>query len=332
VAAADADADGDMDLFIGTLADAKKYGYAQDSYLLLNDGKGRFTQAGNDIINLKSIGMVSSAVFADIDADNKPDLVIAGEWMPVKVFHNEGGRFTAQDLPGSTGLWQSLALADVNADGQPDLLAGNWGMNSKLSAGMDGPLKLYIKDFDNNGSIDQVMAYNKGGKEYTFLAKDELERQMPLLKKAYLTYNEVAGKDVEYMFYDLFKDYIELKAEIMQSSVFINKSKGQFQRQDLPASLQEAPVFSFASAGGESAFLAGGNFYETVPYEGRYDGQALAAFRAGNGGNLVAQSYPELFGIRGQVRDLKWLRSANGDKIMIVARNNEPLLAMRRKP
>ena len=135
--------------------------------------------------------------------------------MPVKVFHNEGGRFTAKDLPASTGLWQSLALADVNADGLPDLLAGNWGMNSKLSAGMDGPLKLYIKDFDNNGSIDQVMAYNKGGKEYTFLAKDELERQMPLLKKAYLTYNEVAGKHVEYLFYDLFKDYIELKAELM---------------------------------------------------------------------------------------------------------------------
>lgn len=330
VAAADADGDGDIDLFIGTLADARKYGYAQDSYLLLNDGKGRFTPAGTDIINLSAIGMVTSAVFADVDADNSPDLIVTGEWMPVKIFHNKGGRFTAKDLPGSTGLWQSLALADVNGDQQPDLLAGNWGMNSKLSAGMNGPLKLYIKDFDNNGSIDQVMAYNKGGKEYTFLAKDELERQMPLLKKAYLTYNEVAGKDVEYLFYDLFKDYIELKAELMQSSVFVNMGKGEFQQQDLPAALQEAPVFSFAGAGGESAFLVGGNFFETVPYEGRYDGQALAAFRAGKDGALEALHYPELYAIRGQVRDIKWLRAANGQKIMIIARNNEPLLAMRR--
>src|SRR5690606_30499248 len=131
---------------------------------------------------------------------------------------------------------------------------------------------------------------------------------------------------------DLFKDYIELKAELMQSSVFINKGKGQFQRQDLPASLQEAPVFSFASAGGESAFLAGGNFYETVPYEGRYDGQAMAAFHVGKNGSLEAKRYPELNAIRGQVRDIKWLCAANGEKIMMVARNNEPLLAIRRKP
>ena len=155
---------------------------------------------------------------------------------------------------------------------------------------------------------------------------------MPLLKKAYLTYNEVAGKDVEYLFYDLFKDYIELKAELMLSSIFLNKGKGAFQQQELPAALQEAPIFSFAGAGGESAFLAGGNFYETVPYEGRYDGQALAAFHVGKNGSLEAKRYPELNAIRGQVRDIKWLRAANGEKIMIIARNNEPLLAMRRKP
>ena len=89
-------------------------------------------------------------------------------------------------------------------------------------------MKLYVKDFDNNGSVDQVMAYTVDGKEYTFLAKDELERSLPVLKKAYLNYGEVAGKTVQYMFYDLFKDYVELKAETLSSCCFINDGKGNF--------------------------------------------------------------------------------------------------------
>ena len=113
--------------------------------------------------------------------------------MPVKIFINNKGKFKATDIPQSTGLWQTVCTADVNGDGFTDILAGNWGHNSKLYAGKNGPLKLYVKDFDSNGSIEQIMAYTVDGKEYSFLAKDELERSLPVLKKAYLTYGEVAG-------------------------------------------------------------------------------------------------------------------------------------------
>ena len=106
---------------------------------------------------------------------------------------------------------------------------------------------MYVKDFDKNGSVEQIMGYTIDGKEYTFLAKDELERALPVLKKAYLTYGEVAGKTVQYMFYDLFKDYKELKAETLGSSCFINDGKGNFKRTDLPDELQLAPVFSFTT-------------------------------------------------------------------------------------
>ena len=226
ISIADVDKDGHDDIFIGGLANAKTYGLPQSSFLLLNDGNGYFKQAGDGVISLKETGMVTSSCFADINNDGWPDLVIAGEWMPVKLFINYKGAFKEIDVPHSTGLWQTLYAADVNGDGFTDILAGNWGHNSKLFAGKNGPLKLYVKDFDKNGSTEQVMAYTIDGNEYTFLAKDELERALPVLKKAYLTYSEVAGKTVQYMFFDLFKDYRELKAETLSSTCFLMTAKG----------------------------------------------------------------------------------------------------------
>jgi hypothetical protein len=363
VAIADVNKDGYNDIFIGGLADARKFGYAQSSYLLLNDGKGNFHLAGESVIPLKETGMVTSAAFADVNKDGWPDLVIAGEWMPVKIFINDKGIFRAGEIAGSSGLWQTVSVTDLNGDGYPDILAGNWGHNSKLYAGKNGPLKLYVKDFDKNGSVEQVMAYTIDGKEYTFLPKDELERALPVLKKAYLTYGEVAGKTVDYMFYDLFKDYIELKAEVLGSSGFINDGKGNFTRKELPPALQLSPLFAFipatntrtlpagdgspaSPAGGRSpvgdnhSFLAGGNFYGVLPYEGRYDAASLQLFTvggpAGSGpafgpdagvpdtGKLAAQT--RLLDTRGQVRDLKWLHTAKYGDILVVARNNDSLL------
>ena len=320
VIAADIDNDGDMDLFVGGLANAKKYGLPQSSYILLNDGKGNFKQAPTPIISLKETGMVTTAAFADINKDGWMDLVITGEWMPVKIFMNNHGIFKESSVPTSTGLWQTLYVTDMNGDGYPDLLAGNWGHNSKLYAGKNGPLKLYVKDFDKNGSLDQVMAYTIDGKEYTFLAKDELERAIPVLKKAYITYGEVAGKTVQYMFFDLFKDYQELKAETLSSTCFINDRKGGFISTQLPEAVQFAPVFSFASLGNTN-YLAAGNFYGVIPYEGRYDALAPTIFSyAKKQSTFSIESV--LPAIDGEVRDAKWMTCAGGRKMLLIARNN----------
>jgi hypothetical protein len=326
VSAADVDKDGDIDLFVGGLADAKQFGIAQPSYLLLNDGKGKFELAGPAEINLENTGMVTSASFTDVNNDGWPDLVITGEWMPVKIFINNKGKFTETDIPQSTGLWQSIYTADVNGDGFTDILAGNWGHNSKLYAGKNGPLKLYVKDFDNNGSVEQVMAYTVDGKEYTFLAKDELERSLPVLKKAYLHYSEVAGQTVQYMFYDLFKNYTELKAEELSSCFFINDGKGNYTKKILPDELQLAPVFSFAPvfANGQINFIGAGNFYGVIPYEGRYDALLPTVFNF----NRTDQNFKIIANIPlqdGEVRDMKWLTNKDGKKILVVARNNTGL-------
>lgn len=322
VAVADVDKDGDSDLFVGGLANAINYGAPQSSYLLLNDGKGNFKLAGTSVINLNQTGIVTAATFTDINNDGWMDMVVTGEWMPVKIFLNNKGVFKETDIPQSTGLWQSLFTTDINGDGFTDLMAGNWGQNSKLYAGKNGPLKLYIKDFDNNGTVEQVMAYTVDGKEYTFLAKDELERALPVLKKAYVTYSEVAGKTIQYMFYDLFKDYKELKAEVLSSSCFINDGQGNFTRRDLPEELQLTPLFAFQRLNNTNSFFAGGNFFGVIPYEGQYDASSLLTFNADKQG-IINQT--KIIETKGEVRDLKWLHTAKFGNVLVSAKNNDSL-------
>ena len=324
VSVADVDKDGDNDLFVGGLVNAKNYGYPQSSYLLLNDGKANFNLADASVINLNEIGIVTTSAFTDVNNDGWTDLVVTGEWMPMKIYFNNKGTFKETSIAKTTGLWQSLFPTDLNGDGFVDLLAGNWGQNCKLVAGKNGPVKLYIKDFDNNGTVEQVMAYTVDGKEYPFLAKDELERALPVLKKAYLTYSEVAGKTVEYMFYDLFKDYKELQAETLSSSYFINDGKGNFARHDLPQELQLTPLFTFQRSG--NSFFAGGNFFGVIPYEGRYDASSLLYFNTGNKG---AFSETKILDIKGEVRDIEWLRTARYGNILVAAKNNEKLMFYR---
>jgi len=327
VSVADVNHDGYNDLFVGGLANAKIYGLPQTSFLLLNDGKGNFKIAPTSTIGLKETGMVTTASFADINNDGWPDLIISGEWMPIKIFINNSGVFKENDLPKSTGLWQTLYTTDVNGDGFIDILAGNWGHNSKLYAGKNGSLKLYVKDFDKNGSTEQIMAYNIDGKEYTFLAKDELERALPVLKKAYLTYGEVAGKTVQYMFYDLFKDYEELQAETLSSTCYLNDGKGVFTANTLPEQLQFAPIFSFVEIA-KNNFLAAGNFYGVSPYEGRYDALSPTIFGYDvKPKNFIIKSL--LPQIDGEVRDAKWINYTGGQKVLMLVRNNSDIVFLK---
>ena len=326
VAVADVDKDGDMDFFLGNLASPTAFGLPKTSYLYLNNGDATFVSAGSPVIELNAIGNVTAAAFTDINSDGWSDLIVTGEWMPLKIFINNKGIFKSADVASSTGLWQTVYVTDLNKDGAPDILAGNWGRNSKLWERKNGPLKLYVNDFDNNGKTEQVLAYTVNGEEFPFLAKDELERPLPVLKKAYLSYGEVAGKTVQYIFYDLFKNYLELKAEVMSSSAFINDGKGNFKRYDLSDELQLAPVMSFSPLPNGN-FMAGGNFYGVIPYEGRYDALYPAMFNWKNDQSNLQSTVPF---IKGEIRDIKKVRTKNGE-LLVVARNNQPLIFLKGK-
>lgn len=325
VAVADVDHDGDLDVFIGTLSktEGTAFGTPMNSYLLLNDGHGKFEIATGSTIPLTRLGTVTSAQFADLNKDGWPDLIVTGEWMPVKVFMNDHGKFSEHDIAHSTGLWQTMLATDVNGDGNPDLLVGNWGHNSKLWAGKNGPLKLYVKDFDGNGIVEQLMCYTIDGKQYPFLGKDELEREMPVLRTYYPTYSEVAGKDVQYIFYDLFRNYIDLSAETLSSSCFLNDGKGNFIRNDLPGEEQQAPVFSFVQLP-DNRYMAAGNFYGVRPYEGKYDALFPSVFSFDKSKSRFdpGEILPD---VKGEVRDLKLLHTAKNGDILVLARNNDSL-------
>lgn len=331
IAAADVDKDGDIDIFVGCTGLPSSYANIKSSFFYLNDGKKdsvHFSAAFDKMINLDDLGIVTSASFADVNNDTWPDLIIVGEWMPVTVFINENGKFRKQELPASAGLWQTVYTTDVNGDGFVDILAGNWGQNSKLYAGKNGPVKLYVKDFDNNGVAEQVMCYTIDGKEYTFLAKDELERALPVLKKAYLTYSEVAGKTVQYMFYDLFKDYKEFKAETLASACFLNDGKGNFEKIDLPAELQLAPVMTFTN-NLDGNLVAAGNFFGTIPYEGRYDALEPTFFYFDKQKKTFLKNY-SINSIDGEARDTKWITTKDRKKLLAIARNNQPIVFLKK--
>ena len=232
--AADVDRDGDMDLFVGGRVVAGRYGDVPRSYLLLNDGKGNFSIATEAIApGLQSAGMITDAAWTDLDKDGWPDLVIAGEWMPVTIYKNQKGKFVnataSYGLEHTTGLWTALHIADMNNDGFDDILAGNRGTNSKLHASETYPLRLYVGDLDNNGSLDQLLTLETNGEYYTFLGKEELESQLPsVIKKRYLGYAAFAGQTIDDIFSKKLEQAKKYSAETLSSVMLINNKKDGF--------------------------------------------------------------------------------------------------------
>jgi enediyne biosynthesis protein E4 len=277
---------------------------------------------------LKQAGMIRSAAFADLDNDGWPDLVVAGEWMPVKVFMNRKGKFVLQhneEMDKLTGWWQRIMLTDVDGDGKVDIVAGNYGWNSKLKPTVDNPVKLYLSDIDKNGTIDPILTYSINQKDYTFLGKDELEKQLPYLKSKYPHYHDFAGKSVDQLFGDSLNDK-HWEVTSFTSGVFYNKGNGNFKFKALPANMQVSPLFGFAVLTGPvKGLLGGGNFYGVLPYEGRYDadyGDVLLVDKSG--GFKYVSSFSSGFLLRGEVRDIKTIKTANGI-IYAVAFNNKPI-------
>src|SRR6185295_2628692 len=235
-------------------------------------------------------------------------------------------------IPNSSGLWQTILIDDVNADGHTDILAGNWGWNNKFWSGKDGPPHLYVADFDNNGHTDQLLSYTSGGIEYPFLAKDEVERQLPLLRKHYLLYSEYAGVQMKDVFYGWIDTINPLTGDRLGSASCWGDCEGRFKINDLPTRLQEAPIFSFQTITyaqpGENLYMAPGNFFDVIPYEGRYDAQPLALFSCHGSDSIEYFPRSDLASVNGQVRDIKWLNIPKYGDIMVVARNNDSLLLL----
>ncbi|WP_299434745.1 VCBS repeat-containing protein [uncultured Aquimarina sp.] len=277
----DIDADGDLDLFVGGYAVSNDFGKTPNSYILIND-TGNFAIKENS--DLRQVGMVTDAIWTDFDNDEIKDLIVIGEWMSPHFFKNKNGdlidvtdKFSKEKLKG---LWQSIVDFDVDNDGDVDYLIGNFGLNSKLTASSDYPLRLYYSDFDNNKTTETVLALPKKGKYYTALGLDELSGQLNYLKKKFTTYNNFAGKTIEEVFGEKELQEATLLEVHQLASGYLKNENGTFSFVPFENSLQVAPIMAmlkhdFNKDGKEEVFMAG-NYFGVIPYHGRFDGFAGA--------------------------------------------------------
>ncbi|MDQ3519401.1 MAG: VCBS repeat-containing protein [Gemmatimonadota bacterium] len=336
----DFNGDGFVDLFVGSRVVSRSYGLAPKSRLLENDGTGRFVDVTlKKAEGLSEAGMVSSATWMDYDNDGKLDLIVVGEWMPVRVFRQENGRFvdrTAEaGLAGTEGWWNSVAAVDVSGDGRKDLVLGNLGLNSYLRASREEPARLYVHDFGQNGTLEQILTFFKNAVSYPLAGRDELVRQIPQLRSKYPSYAAFGASRIEDIFSasELAQAKV-LKANLFASSIALNKGNGTFELHALPAEAQFAPVFAALAedfdGDGQTDLVIAGNFHGVTPVRGRYDASYGLMLRGiGNGRFASVDMEESSLAIDGQVRDMKLLRHANGERLIVVARNGEKLQILR---
>ncbi len=321
--------DGFVDLFIGGRSVSWNYGEIPRSYFLQNDGKGNFkdvtTSRAKDLSN---IGMVTSALWYDLDKDGDQDLIITLEWGGIISFINKNGIFTKKVLTEKKGWWNFVLPVDVNNDGHIDLIAGNLGMNSRLKASEKEAVRLYFNDFDDNGKKEQLLTYYLDGKEIQFANKGELERQIPIIKKRFLYASDFAKANLEEIFTkEKLKSADTLTANYFSNALLLNDGKMNFIVHSLPWQAQFTPYKTAVTinANGDDLpdILLGGNYYDNNIQMGRYDADFGTILVNKGQGKFEAESIPGLQ-IKGQVRHIQRIKIA-GKEAFILAKNNDSL-------
>jgi hypothetical protein len=339
VAAADFDGDGAIDLFVGGRSVPGRYGIDPQSVLLKNDGHGHFTDVTDKVApGLSHLGMVTDAVWKDIDGDGRPDLVVVGEWMPITVFHNAGnGRLVKQSVPGlekSNGWWNRIIAGDFAGNGRVDFIVGNLGLNTRLQAKPSEPVTMYVKDFAHNGFVQQVISYYNNGKAYPLSLRDDLIQSLGYLKDRYANYRQYAKQTMAEVFpqKDL-SDALVKNAYTFATTLARNNGDGSFTMVPLPAEAQIAPIYGILATDidgdGKPDLLMAGNFDGVKPELGKMSaGYGVYLRGDGKGRFTPVRELESGFFVPGQARDIQLVRTRKG-RIYIVSRNNDRPLVFR---
>ncbi|MDQ6844999.1 MAG: VCBS repeat-containing protein, partial [Bacteroidota bacterium] len=312
----DFNGDGFVDLFIGARTVPWEYGEIPHSYLLQNDGTGKFKDVTSEHAkDLANVGFVTQALWFDIDKDGDKDLLLSLEWGGIVAFINDKGKFTKKILSDKKGWWNFILPCDIDNDGDVDLIAGNLGLNSRLKASAAEPVKMYYNDFDDNGKKEQVLTYYLGGKEIPFASKAELEKQMPVLKKEFLYAADFAKASLTELFgADKLKGAEVLSADYFSNAILINNGNMQFETKALPwqaqlTSYKDAVVVN-ANNDDLPDILLMGNYYENNIEMGRYDADYGTILLNRGKGKFDAEILNGLQ-IKGQVRHIKKINLGN---------------------
>ncbi len=332
VTAHDFDKDGDLDLFVGGLVSPGQYPNAPQTLVLQNSG-GKFKEVAAQVAPaLANIGMVKDLLWADLDGDKNEELVVCGEWLPITVFKNNGGKLedatAGFGLEATNGWWNCLHAADLDKDGDMDLVGGNLGLNSRLKTSADAPIQLYAADFDKNGSLDPVLTWHWQGKEYPVPQREPMIKQMPVLKKDYVYHKDYGRATIQDVFkasaLEMAKKFI---AKTFSTTVFIN-NQGKFTGNPLPAMAQFSVCNQIASndfnKDGNLDLLMVGNSFLSEVESGRYDaGSGTVLLGDGKGGFTASPNWMNGFWATKDARDMAAIKLANGKDFYLVVNNNE---------
>jgi hypothetical protein len=332
----DFNGDGFVDLFLGGRVVPWDYGKTPRSYLLQNDGTGRFIDVTKKYAGqLSKLGMVTQAIWFDIDKDGDKDLIVCCEWGAIYAFINNKGRFTEQKLTDKNGWWNFVLPVDIDNDGDIDLIAGNLGLNSRLKASAAEPVRLYYNDFDDNGKNEQIVSYYVNGRELPFANKDELQKQMPQIKKDFLYAGDFAQASMDQIFKrSKLKNAQLLTADYFANSVLINDGKLHFKASALPWEAQlttyrDAVVIN-ANDDNLPDILLVGNYYDNNIQMGRYDADFGTVLVNRGHGNFSCETINGLQ-VKGQVRHVRKINLTENREAFILARNNDSVMVIENK-
>lgn len=333
VSAADYDKDGDLDLFVGGRIVPGNYGFIPRSYLLRNDTDEdgiRFTDVTSGHTEaLASPGMVTCALWTDYNQDGWPDLIITGEWMPIRVFENRNGKLEEMNIPSlekSNGWWCSILSADVDGDGDMDYLLGNAGTNMQFKASADRPIEMYAGDFNEDGVLDPLVNYFIQGTSYPLATRDELLDQVNSLKKKFIKYEDYAGATIhDIATQEQLDKSSRFSAYVLESS-WMEKREDGFVLHSLPDLAQLSPVNGFIhedlNGDNKKEIIAAGNFYPYKPQLGRSDASFGIVMGYEEGVKIANGVISELW-LNGDIRQIELLNFNSGARRVLVSRNNE---------
>jgi enediyne biosynthesis protein E4 len=331
VRVSDVNGDGAPDFFVGSRVIPGRYPETPESYLLINDGKGKFTNAvASWSTALQRIGMVTDAVFTDLNGDKKNDLVVVGEWVPVTVFINENGKLADRTRDyfskSYSGWWNKIVTGDFNRDGKTDLVIGNIGLNTQCKASDAEPVEMFYKDFDNNGSVDPILCSYIQGASYPYVTRDELLEQIGSKRKRFPDYNSYADATLNDIFTsEELAGVKKLSANYLQTVCFLSDSNGKFHEKTLPVQVQMSPIcviipLDYNADGMDDLILAGNINHARLKF-GKYDANYGMLLQGdGNGNfNYISQQHSG-FRLTGDVRSAITL-----DRTVIFGINEQPV-------
>ena len=335
IAPYDYDSDGDLDLFVGSRSMPKQYGMNPPSFIYENGGKGVFKDVTKAVCpELESLGMIRDARWEDVNGDKRKELIVVGDWMTPMIFTLKGKKLEVMTtgLENYAGFWGALAVSDIDNDGDNDLILGNMGENFTLHISEEKPLKIWVKDFDENGTTDKILTKTIDGKDVTVFLKREMAEQFPLLKKQILKHSDYAQKSLKDLFpANVLEKALVKTANYCKSAVAINDGKGNFTLVALPETVQLSCVNAITcidiNHDGLNDIVLGGNYTGFIPQLGMVDAsRGNILINKGKGTFKVLKNQESGFVTNGEIKQISPLLIEKKLNLLTLINNEVPKL------